>query len=248
MSLFISFIWLSYPLRSFLVRSLSTSQFLSPGSPVILGPCKQQGSVLTVSPQWWELLFVAVDWKYQILFFLNATFVQKRIPHSCMWELTRCIWIWIRPPRPELQTFSWISHPYLTRLWIWNILYARWAQHTTHQRVIIGSLWSTWRLRAQRKQLSLHLTLDCLSQQTPFPSPLPALSSEFPPHHNRPTDSGAQNEGTGNGDAVCDRTKMPALKIVTSCGWWPVKILPPGFRRWLVFFSASQTEKELLSV
>lgn len=50
---------------------------------------------------------------------------------------------------------------------------------TPHQRVIIGSLWSTWRLRAQRKQLSLHPTLDCLSQQTPFPSPLPAFSSEF---------------------------------------------------------------------
>lgn len=55
---------------------------------------------------------------------------------------------------------------------------------TPHQRVIIGSLWSTWRLRAPRKQLSLHLTLDCLSQQTPFPSPLPVFSSKFPPHRN----------------------------------------------------------------
>lgn len=55
---------------------------------------------------------------------------------------------------------------------------------TPHQRVIIGSLWSTWRLRAQRKQLSLHPTLDCLSQQMPFPSPLPVFSSKFPPHHN----------------------------------------------------------------
>lgn len=55
---------------------------------------------------------------------------------------------------------------------------------TPHQRVIIGSLWSTWRLRAPRKQLSLHPTLDCLSQQTPFPSPLPPLCSRFPPHRH----------------------------------------------------------------
>ena len=54
---------------------------------------------------------------------------------------------------------------------------------TPHQRVIIGSLWSTWRLRARRKQLSLHPTLDCLSQQTPFPSPLPAFSSLRVPLH-----------------------------------------------------------------
>ncbi len=51
---------------------------------------------------------------------------------------------------------------------------------TPHQRVIIGSLWSTWRLRAQRKQLSLHSPLDCLSQQTPFPSPLPAPFLQVP--------------------------------------------------------------------
>lgn len=51
---------------------------------------------------------------------------------------------------------------------------------TPHQRVIIGSLWSTWRLRAQRKQLSLHPTLDCLSQQTPFPSPLPGVLLQVP--------------------------------------------------------------------
>lgn len=53
---------------------------------------------------------------------------------------------------------------------------------TPHQRVIIGSLWSTWWLRARCKQLSLQPTLDCLSQQMPFPSPLPAFSAEVPPH------------------------------------------------------------------
>lgn len=53
---------------------------------------------------------------------------------------------------------------------------------TPHQRVIIGSLWSTWWLRARCKQLPLQPTLDCLSHQMPFPSPLPAFSSEVPPH------------------------------------------------------------------
>lgn len=81
----------------------------------------------------------------------------------------------------EVQTFSWISHPYLAWLWIWNILYARWA----HQRVIIGSVWSTWWLRAQRKQLSVQPTLDCLSQQMPFPSPLWAFSSLHIRTHTR---------------------------------------------------------------
>lgn len=105
---------------------------------------------------------------------------------------------------------------------------------TPHQRVIIGSLWSTWRLRAQRKQLSLHPTLDCLSQQTPFPSPLRAFSSKFPPHHNLLWCTERRNGKRWCGlwsheDAFLS---MPALVLsCQSCGWglWPVKILSLGF-------------------
>lgn len=58
-----------------------------------------------------------------------------------------------------------------------------------------------------------------------------------------------QDEGTGNGDAACVHIKMLLWACLPlhcqSCGWglWPVKILPLGFWSWLVFSSASQTEK-----
>lgn len=122
---------------------------------------------------------------------------------------------------------------------------------TPHQRVIIGSLWSTWRLRAQRKQLSLHPTLDCLSQQTPFPSPLPAFSSKFPPHHNLLWCTERRN---GKWRWVCDHMKMlfwtRLLLYCQSCGWglWPVKILLSlGFGGDLSFPHFTNW-KELLSI
>lgn len=115
---------------------------------------------------------------------------------------------------------------------------------TPHQRVIIGSLWSTWRLRAQRKQLSLHPTLDCLSQQTPFPSPLPAFSHKFPPHHDS---LWCTERGNGKWWYSLWSLETPfwahLLLYFQSCGWGrcPVKILPLGFWSWLVFFCLSCT-------
>lgn len=65
-------------------------------------------------------------------------------------------------------------------------------------RVIISSLWSTWRLRAQRKQLSPHSALDCLSQQMPLPSPL-AVFSVRSPITNRSGSRNAPEEHSGQG-------------------------------------------------
>lgn len=109
---------------------------------------------------------------------------------------------------------------------------------TPHQRVIIGSLWSTWRLRAQRKQLSLHPTLDCLSQQTPFPSPLPASLLQLPSTSQLNTVRCTERKERGGGDAVCDHVRRfseHTCPCIVSHD--DVTILPLGFSRsWLVLF------------
>lgn len=94
---------------------------------------------------------------------------------------------------------------------------------TQHRRVIIGSLWSTWRLRAQRKQLSLHSALDCLSQQTSFPSPL-HLFFKFPPQNNLVQRVKEQ--------VILSATSEHAVYYIVAPvdedGLFPVKILPFG--------------------
>lgn len=94
---------------------------------------------------------------------------------------------------------------------------------TQHRRVIIGSLWSTWRLRAQRKQLSLHSTLDCLSQQTSFPSPLHLLFN-FPPRNNLLH----RVKGQVILSATSEQTVHYIVAPVDEEGPCPVKILPFG--------------------
>lgn len=83
------------------------------------------------------------------------------------------------------------------------------------RRVIIGSLWSTWRLRAQRKQWSLHPTLDCLSQQTPFPSP-PPVFAKLPPRHNLPTAHKTTERDTGIHSVITSDTCLSASAFTLS--------------------------------
>lgn len=69
----------------------------------------------------------------------------------------------------EVQTFSWISHPYLT--WLLNMEHSVCKVSLAHHtKEWLSALWSTWWLRAQRKQIPPQPTLDCLSQQMLFPS------------------------------------------------------------------------------
>lgn len=72
---------------------------------------------LTLFPHW-DVLFVCGLW-LEMWLKMQLCVENKPLTAQCTTSAL------------ELQTFRWISHPYLTWLWIWNILYARWAQHTS---------------------------------------------------------------------------------------------------------------------
>lgn len=74
----------------------------------------------------------------------------------------------------------------------------------------LSALWSTWRLRAQRKQLSLQSTLDCQSQQAPFPSPPPCVRLHVP----------SASELTAHGTEEQDKQSLVCEQTCSrSCGW-----------------------------
>lgn len=105
----------------------------------------------------------------------------------------------------------------------------------------LSALWSTWRLRAQRKQLSLPSTLDCLSQQTSFPSPL-HLSSKFPPRNNFL--QRAKEQVTLS--ATSERTVSYIVAPVDEDGLRPANVLPFGpaglsFTSWNAQLSGNST-------
>lgn len=119
-------------------------------------------------------LFVATDWKRNLKKQKKKNLMQKQILAPACYKLTVGSTLSCKHSA-EFRILIWPGFEYGT--------FCMRGELSTHRRVIIGSLWSTWRLRAQRKQLSLHSTLDCLSQQTSFPSPL-HLFFKFPPRNN----------------------------------------------------------------